>query len=122
MAPPRISNGRFTATAAAAARRFFAAAPCSLKNHLNTQELMRITVTAVTAGGGVFAVLQACVASAGTIFPAALDAALAVTLSTSMIEIYRRLGQGAEPPACHAHPAPLDGIAEGRGRPRREPR
>lgn len=121
MAPTQIRNGRF-ATIAAAARRFFAAAPCSLKNHLNIQELSRITVTAMTAGGGAFAVIQAFVANAQTIFPAAPDAALAVAVMTSILEIHRRLGQGTEAPSCHSRPEPLAGSTERRGRPKREAR
>lgn len=78
-------------------RTFFAAVPGSLKDHLNPQELSRISVTAFSAGGGVFGVLQAVAADTATIFPAPADAALAAAVLTTVIEVRRRLAQGQEP-------------------------
>jgi hypothetical protein len=76
------------------ALRVFEAVPGSLKAHLNVEELARIAVTALAAGGGVFGVLQAVVQSAGTIFPAPADASLAVSVLTTILEVHRRLGHG----------------------------
>jgi hypothetical protein len=78
---------------------YFAAAPGTLKNHLNADELARVTVSALAAGGGIFAVLEAIVLHAGTIFPAPTDAALAGVALTLILEALRRLGHGDEPPA-----------------------
>jgi hypothetical protein len=83
----------------AAIRRYLAEAPDAIKNHLNTTELLRIAVAALTTGGGVFSVLQAIVVNAGTIFPAPADAALATAVFTVILEVNRRLNHGAEPPA-----------------------
>ncbi len=79
-------------------RSFFAAVPGSIRSHLNAEEFSRISVTAFSAGGGVFGVLQAVMTNSGSIFPAPADAALAVALLTAVIEIRRRLGQGQAPP------------------------
>ena len=76
---------------------FFAAVPGSLKNHLNGEELFRITVTAVSAGGGVFGLLSAFALHADTIFPAPADAALAALIIGTILDARRRLGHGAEP-------------------------
>lgn len=75
-------------------RDFFAEVPGSLKAHLNTQELVRIAVAALSAGGGAFGVLQALLVHAGTIFPAPLDAALAAFVLTTILETLRRLDHG----------------------------
>ena len=50
--------------------RFLAAAPGSIKNHLNTEELARITIASLTAGGGLFGLIQALALNVGSIFPA----------------------------------------------------
>ena len=76
---------------------FLSAVPGSLKNHLNAEELIRIATTALTAGGGVYGVLQAIILGAGTIFPAPGDAALAAALLTTILEVLRRLGHGTAP-------------------------
>lgn len=76
---------------------FFAAVPDALKEHLNTEELGRISLAALAAGGGVFGVLQGVLFNTGTIFPAPADAALAAFLLTTILEVNRRLAQGAEP-------------------------
>jgi hypothetical protein len=86
-------------------RDFFAAVPGSLKNHLNVDELARITMTAVTAGSGVFAILETLLHSAGVVFPAPSDAALAAIVLTIILEAHRRLAQGSEPtPAARRSP------------------
>jgi hypothetical protein len=77
-------------------RTFFDEVEDSLKSHLNTKELSRITVTALGAGGGVFALLEAVMRSAGTIFPAPTDAALAATILATILESRRRLKHGSE--------------------------
>jgi hypothetical protein len=78
-------------------RSFLGAAPGALKDHLNTEELTRITLTALTAGGGTLGLLQLLLASVGTIFPAPTDAALAALILTVILESLRRLGHGQEP-------------------------
>jgi cobalamin synthase len=75
---------------------FFEEVPGSLKGHLNQEELVRVSVTALTAGGGLFGLLQALSLSVGSIFPAPSDAALAAALLTAILEILRRLGHGGE--------------------------
>lgn len=74
--------------------RFWGTVPGSLKNHLNVEELGRITVTSLTAGGGLFGLIQALTLNAGAIFPASADAALATAVMTMILETYRRLRQG----------------------------
>jgi hypothetical protein len=76
--------------------RFWAAAPGSIKHHLNTEELARITITSLTAGGGLFGLIEALTLNVGSIFPASGDAALATVLLTMLLEAHRRLGQGQE--------------------------
>jgi cobalamin synthase len=80
-----------------AVRQFFAAVPGSLRNHLNFEELARIAVTALTAGGGMFGVLEAVLRQAQAIFPAPADAALATALLTLILEVSRRLQHGDDP-------------------------
>ncbi|MCA1685771.1 MAG: hypothetical protein LC745_07235 [Planctomycetia bacterium] len=77
--------------------RFWAAVPGSLKNHLNTEELARIMIASLTAGGGLFGLVQAMTLHVGAIFPASGDAALATVVLTMILEAHRRLGQGHEP-------------------------
>jgi hypothetical protein len=84
--------------------RFFAAVPGAIKDHLNSEELLRVSVAALTAGGGVFAVLQALVLHAGEVFPAPADAALATAVLTLILEARRRLAQGKEPAAACPSP------------------
>jgi hypothetical protein len=77
-------------------RAFWGEVPGALKNHLNTVELTRITITALTAGGGVLGLLQALLKNVGTIFPAPTDAALAAVILTIVLESLRRLDHGQE--------------------------
>jgi hypothetical protein len=77
-------------------RDFFAAVPGALKNHLNSEELARISVAALAAGSGVFGLLQAILLNSGTIFPSPIEAALATAILTTVLECHRRLGQGRE--------------------------
>jgi hypothetical protein len=79
------------------AGEFLGAVPGSLKNHLNSDELCRIVAAALTAGCGLFGVLQAVAAHVGTIFPAPSDAAFAALVLTTILEAYRRLGHGENP-------------------------
>jgi hypothetical protein len=74
--------------------RFFAAAPGAIKNHLNTAELIRIAVTTLTAGGGIFSLLKAVEINAGQIFPSPADAGLATAVLTLILEVFRRLDHG----------------------------
>jgi hypothetical protein len=80
----------------ASVREFLGAAPGALKNHLNTVELTRITLTSLTAAAGTLGLLQAILASIGGIFPAPTDAALAALILTLILESLRRLGHGRE--------------------------
>jgi hypothetical protein len=75
-------------------RRFFAAVPGSVANHLNTEELIRIALTALTAGGGVLGLFEAVLGSVAVVFPAPADAALAAALLTVILEVCRRLRHG----------------------------
>ena len=75
---------------------FFSAVPGSLKDHLNQDELIRIAVASVSAGGGIFGVLEMILHSAGILFPAPADAALATAILTMILETRRRLSQGTE--------------------------
>ena len=76
--------------------RFWAEAPGSVKNHLNTDELARIVIASLTAGSGLFGLVQAIASNVGTIFPASGDAALAMIVLSMILESRRRLGQGRE--------------------------
>lgn len=78
--------------------RFFATAPGAIQKHLNVEELTRIVIASVTAGGGLFAILQAVMLHTGTIFPSPPDAALAAAVLTTIVEVHRRLGHGEAPP------------------------
>src|SRR4051794_28890756 len=89
---------------ACAVRDFAGTAPNSLKNHLNREELARVTITSLGAGGGLFGLLQAIVLGAGVIFPAPTDAALAAAVLTVILEVIRRLRHGA-----HQEPFPVPG-------------
>jgi cobalamin synthase len=80
-------------------RDFLGAVPGAVKNHLNTEELARITLTAVVAGGGIFGILEAVMMAAGSIFPAPTDAALAATILAVVLEVFRRLQHGDDPTA-----------------------
>ena len=79
-----------------ALRRYFAAAPGSIENHLNVEELKRTGLAALAAGGGLFGLLQGVVMLAGGLFPAPVDAALATLVFTLICEAGRRLRQGEE--------------------------
>jgi hypothetical protein len=80
----------------ASVRDFFGPAPDALKGHLNGVELSRITIMALTTGGGTLALLQAILMNIGTIFPAPSDAAVAAVFVMLIIEALRRLGHGPE--------------------------
>lgn len=80
-------------------QQFFAAVPGSLRDHLNFEELARIAITALTAGGGVFGLLEAVLSQAPAVFPAPADAALAAALLTLILDVCRRLQHGDDP-AC----------------------
>jgi hypothetical protein len=80
----------------ASVRDFLGPAPGAIKKHLNTAELSRITLTALTAGAGTMALLQAILTNVGNIFPAPTDAALAAVVLTLILETLRRLGHGQE--------------------------
>ncbi len=103
-----MSIGNRLETIRAVVCRFWGAVPGSLRNHLNVEELGRITITSLSAGGGLFGLVQALTLNAGTIFPATADAALATAVMTMILEAHRRLGQGQEliPPPHPTRPAP----------------
>jgi hypothetical protein len=84
----------FSAKLWMAIQHFFSEVPGSLKDHLNTTELIRIAVAALTAGGGVFGLLQAIETNVGLIFPSPADTALASAILTLLLETMRRLGHG----------------------------
>ena len=77
---------------------YLAAVPGSLRGHLNADELARVALLAVTGGSGVFGVLNAIAISAGQIFPAPADSALAVAVFAVILECRRRLDHGQEAP------------------------
>ena len=91
-----LDKTRFPINPGASVRDFFGPAPGALKDHLNGVELSRITITALTAGGGTLALLQAILLNVGKIFPAPTDAAVAAVFVTLIIEALRRLGHGPE--------------------------
>jgi hypothetical protein len=80
--------------------RFFAAVPGSIQGHLNSEELVRVLVTGLSAGGGVLGLLELIRADVGVLFPAPNDAALASAVLTILIEIRRRLTHGAGLSGC----------------------
>lgn len=79
-------------------RDYLDVVPGAIKNHLNTEELLRVTVTSMTAGAGLFGLIEAVSLSLGAIFPCASDAALAASLLTFILGVRKRLNQGEEPP------------------------
>jgi hypothetical protein len=92
---PRCS--RIFLGALASIRKFLEAVPGSIKHHLNIEELARVSIASLAAGGGFFGILQAVVTSASTVFLSPGDAALAVGILTLIIEVHRRLGHGVAP-------------------------
>ena len=91
---------------------FFGQVPGSVMNHLNIEELARITVASLCAGAGMYGVIHSVVLSADSIFPAPCDAALAATLLTMILEASRRLGHGAD---SEGNPPDLDRIGNRHG-------
>lgn len=83
-------------------RSYFAGVPGALKDHLNSEELLRIAITALSAGSGIFGLLEAVLSRVGVVFPAPADAALAAALMTVILETRRRLGHGEPPPAARS--------------------
>lgn len=77
-------------------RRFFAEVPGSIQGHLNSEELVRVVVTGLSAGGGALGFLELIRADAGVLFPAPNDAALATAVLTVILEVRRRLTHGAD--------------------------
>ncbi len=86
--------------------RFWGTVPGALKNHLNTEELARITIASLTAGGGLFGLVEALSMNVGSIFPASGDAALATVVLTMILEGHRRLHQGQDPRHLPQPPRP----------------
>jgi len=119
LGPESSGRGRFPGDFIRKLCSFFAAVPGALRGHLNVEELARIAVTAVSAGGGIFGVLHAVAADAGVVFPAPPDAALAAALLTMILEGSRRLDQGTShlgppcPPAGRLRPRLEDRQARG---------
>lgn len=85
---------RFLADLASGLRDYLGEVPNSLKGHLNKEELVRVAVTSLTAGGGICGLLEAIVLSVGLIFPAPTDAALAGAILAGILEVLRRLEHG----------------------------
>jgi hypothetical protein len=90
----RFKSPRGTCHLRDSIRDFFGAVPGALKDHLSTEELLRISITALMAGGGILGLLQAVLLNVGAIFPAPTDAALAAVIVTFLLECSRRLGHG----------------------------
>lgn len=82
-------------------RRFFAAAPGAIKAHLNVDEIFRVAVAALLAGGGAYGVLFAELSHLPQIVTPA-DAAAASAVMTAIVEVSRRLGHGADLPTLPA--------------------
>ena len=76
--------------------RFFAEVPGSIQGHLNSEELVRVVVAGLSAGGGVLGCLEMIRSDAGVLFPAPNDAALATAVITVILEVRRRLTHGAK--------------------------
>lgn len=72
---------------------FLGSAPNAVRDHLNVNELVRIVVAAVMAGGGAY---EAFVALAGSIpsWVAPGDVGLATGVLLTLTEVWRRLRQG----------------------------
>jgi hypothetical protein len=72
---------------------FFGEVPSSIRDHLNVDEIVRITVAALLAGGGIGGVMAELV----TNLPALIsptDLGLATASIAAILEIARRLGHG----------------------------
>ena len=109
MTPPPIKSGRGLSTLVAETLAFFKAAPDSLRDHLNRDEIVRVCLTALTTGGGIYGLLEGIMRSAGHVFPASSDAALAAVVFATILDSRRRLGHGTTPERTERFP----------GRPRR---
>src|SRR4051812_8180585 len=80
---------------------FFAAAPGAVRDHLNVDEMFRVAVAALLAGGGAHGGPVAQTAHLPQIVPPA-DASAATAVLAAFVEIYRRLNHGATLPTLPA--------------------
>lgn len=78
--------------------RFIGQAPDSIKAHINVDEAVRIAITALLAGGGVYGVIFAELAHLPQLVTPA-DAAFATAVVTLISETIRRFGHGVALPA-----------------------
>jgi hypothetical protein len=108
----KLGFTRFVFDLARSVCDFFRAAPNSLKNHLNQDELIRVAITSVGAGGGLFGLLQAIVMNLGMIFPAPGDAALAAVILTAILDVLRRLDHGTDQDSAGFRPAAYRPVAK----------
>ncbi len=92
----KVGFTRFVSDPARSVRDLFRAVPNSLKYHLNQEELIRIAIASLGAGGGLFGLLHAIVLNLGSIFPAPGDAGLAAVMLTTILDVLRRLGHGTD--------------------------
>lgn len=84
---------------------FLGEVPGAIRNHVNVQELARVAVAALLAGGGAWGVA----AAVATHLPQIVtpdDLVLATAAVTALSELRRRLGQGAPVPTLPTPPAP----------------
>ena len=119
-------DSRGTSDLGDAVRDFFKASPGALKDHLNTEELVRITITSFAVGGLLLGLLPVVLVSVGADFPAPTDAAFAGLIVTLIHESLRRLGHGqgfaSRQGAWEARPAGRPGLRDSDPNPReREP-
>ena len=93
----RLKRKDWFAAAMGLIYEYFWNVPGSLQGHLNSAELARVSMVALTTGAGIFAALSAWTLERGSIIPSPADAGLAVAVFTLILETRRRLGHGKEP-------------------------
>ena len=91
----------------ASLRQYPAAVPGSLRGHLITEELARVTIAAIAIGGGAFSLLNALAIQAGAILPGPADGIgvlrpVEVELSTSASVHPQFRDRSATPPRTTA--------------------
>lgn len=74
---------------------FFGEVPGAVSGHLNVNELFRVVLVAVFAGGGTFEILNAVWGDLSTILVDSRDAALASAAIAFAVEACRRFSQGS---------------------------
>jgi hypothetical protein len=81
----------------------------SIKGHVNTKELLRVTITALISGGGLLGVLTAYSGDLSSLVIGVTPPVLSIIgfILTFVIDLVRRLNHGAPAPAPAPAPGPV---------------